>query len=229
MVPGLGLLAFLVHESERQEANCSKISFLRKLRSPRQPYEHITTCMHTEAFVCTPLLAQNLFVPPRLYAQGLFPPKPSPRKAERLAVMSLWLAHAVTLRFRLHPQPKQTHLLNPCFILAPEFSSSYGKKSLLLAEYAKLLLCLFQSKVRLSQTEPTKQLPLHPNGSTILPPKFCLGTILSARWHGPRAYLFTKSQLLELLLPWNPTACPHLPAPSVLCSKEDSFCVAPGV
>lgn len=41
--------------------------------------------------MCVSLLAQNLFVPPCLYAQGLFPLKQRPRRAERLADMPLWL------------------------------------------------------------------------------------------------------------------------------------------
>lgn len=130
---------------------------------------------------------------------------------------------------QLPTQPKQTHLLHLCFILASEFFPSYGKKNHFLAGYAKPLLCVFQSKIRSSQTGPTEQLPLQPNWSTIFPPKFCLGTLPPAPGHGPRSYLFTESQLSGLPPPWNPASCPHLPAPSVLRSKEDFFCVAPGV
>lgn len=65
-----------------------------------------------------------------------------------------------------------------------------------------------------------------PNGSHCIqtaalsfhPPEFCLGVIPPALRHGPRSYLFTESQLSGLPPPWSPAGCPHLPAPSVLCS-----------
>jgi hypothetical protein len=117
-------------------------------------------------------------------------------------------------------EPQQIQLLNPCFTLALTSLFPKGKKAFCRADafvYAKPDSLFLQPKVRSSQTELEKLLPLVLNQSTIqypvLLPKLYFG-LFSAPQHGPRSYTFIKSRLqsclLQVVLPTAPICQAHL-------------------
>lgn len=177
--------------------------------------------------MCAPLLAQNLFAPPRLYARGLFPPKPGPRRADSLADTPLWLRAVSPCSYPLiqathsakaDPPSKSVLYFAPTptpqvLFFLREGREAFFERSMLnrFSVYSNPRSdCLPQNLQNSSRYIQTGALFFHPSSA------WESSLLLFGMHLDPTCSL--KASFSGLPPPWNPAGCPHLPAPSVLCN-----------